>query len=261
VNDKRFALPAFGVAILAAALAAMPASCASQPPVKCTASANPGAARYMLASMTGDCSMVPLVQNNGEVVGVQTFVPPVSDPNTYTLPNSVGLQSEEMSLLEANGESVMPPVVDADMTHRLYALGTFDQAFPDSSDVCKISTLSKAELNLPLVPAHMDAEGNPVAEQAATHITYEWSNVRIIVNADSIGTQTFADLTYTRDACTANFTVSIITPEVNCETDAKADQSKCDAPTDPAIGAVPPGTTTCEQQGEQFLCLPNKKQL
>ncbi len=259
VNDNRLAQPIFVLAILAA-IARVAASCADQPPVKCTASSNPGAARFKVVSSTGDCSMVPLVQNNGEVVGVQTFVPPVSDPNTYTLPNSVALQSEEMSLLAANGESVMPPVLDADPMHHLYALGKFDEAFPDPNDICKISTVSKAELNLPLVPAHMDADGNPIDEQPATHITYEWSNIRIIVNADSIGTQTFADLTYTRDACTARFTVSIITPEVACDTNDMADQSKCDAPTDPAIGAVPPGTTTCEDQGGQFLCLPNKTQ-
>ena len=144
--------------------------------------------------------------------------------------------------------------------HHLYALGKFDAAFPDGNDICTISKPSIAELDLPDVPAHMDPGGNMIDMQPATHITYEWSNVRIIVNANSIGTQTFANLKYTRDACTASFTVSIITPEVTCDTNGAADQSKCDAPTDPAVAAVPPGSTKCEDQGGRFLCLPNKLQ-
>ncbi len=245
-----------------AAIASVPTSCGNQPPVKCTASANPGAARFTLTTMSGDCAMTPLVMNKGEVVGVQTYVPPMADnPDYYHQPNSVAFQSEEASLLVANGASVTPPVVDADMTHHLYALGTFDNAFPDGNDICHISTLSKAEVNLPVVPAHMDADMMPVDEQPATHITYEWSNVRIIVKPESIGTQTFAHLKYTRDMCTAEFDVSILTPEVSCDDgNGMPDQSKCDAPTDPAVGAVPPGTTTCEQQGDQILCLPNKLQ-
>jgi hypothetical protein len=259
VKHNRYALH---ILLLAgASLATFAASCGEQPPVKCTASANPGAARFKLTTMSGDCSMTPLVENKGEVVGVQTYVPPVSDPNSYNLPNSVALQSEEASLLAANGESVMPPVVDANTMHHLYALGKFDNAFPDGNDICTISKMDTAELDLPVVPAHMDADMNMVDEQPATHITYQWSNVRIIVKAESIGTQTFAHLKYTRDACTAEFDVSILTPEVSCDDgNGMPDQSKCDAPTDPAIGAVPPGTTTCEDQGGQLLCLPNRMQ-
>jgi hypothetical protein len=258
VSKQRFWQPALLFAA-AAAIASVPTSCGNEPPVKCTASANPGAARFTLTTMSGDCSNTPLVMNKGEVVGVQTYVPSVSDPNSYNEPNSVALQSEEASILAANGASVMPPVADPDMTHHLYALGTFDNAFPDGSDICHITTLSKAELNLPVVPAHMDDMMMPVPEQPATHITYEWSDVRIIVRPDSIGTQTFAHLKYTRDACTAEFDVSILTPEVNCDDGSgMPDQSKCDAPTDPAVGAVPPGTTTCEDQGGQLLCLPNR---
>src|SRR5215471_14610496 len=95
-----------------AAIASVPTSCGNQPPVKCTASANPGAARFKLTTMTGDCSMTPLVQAKGEVVGVQTYVPPMADnPDYYHQPNSVALQSEGVSLLVANGAQVMPPVV------------------------------------------------------------------------------------------------------------------------------------------------------
>jgi hypothetical protein len=255
----RFALSSLAFVALAAA-AATASSCADQPPVKCTASANPGAARFMVVSSTG-CMGVPLVDNKGEVVGVQTFVPSVSDPNSYNLPNSVALQSEEASKLAANGNSVMPPVVDANPMHHLYALGTFDNAFPDQNGICTISSMARAELDLPLVPAHMDDMMMMVPEQPATHITYEWSNVRIVVTPESIGTQTFADLKYTRDGCNATFKVSILTPEVSCDNGmGMPDQSLCDAPTNPAIGNVPPGTTTCEDQGGQILCLPNRMQ-
>jgi len=106
--------------------------------------------------------------------------------------------------------------------------------------------------------------GNPVDEQAAVHLKYEWSNVRIIVNPDSIGTQTFADLNYTNNDCQAQFRVSILTPVVDCftaEDDPTPVQSKCDEPNDPSIGSVPPGTTTCEKQGDRTLCLPNRTEL
>jgi len=264
VNDKRLVPPTPAVAAIVA-LACTALACGAEPPVKCTASANPGASRYTLVTSAGDCSGATPFNNKGEVVGVQTYVVSVSDPNTYQAPASVAFQSEEASTLAANGEAVDPPVADADPSHHLYALGTFDQAFPDSNGFCTISTLSTAELNMPDIPAHMTTDDSgmmvPVADQPATQIKYVWSNVRIIVNPDSIGTQTFATLDYTRDACTATFKVSLLTPEVSCDNNGTPDQSLCDAPTDPSIGAVPPGITKCEVQGDQTLCLPIKTEL
>jgi hypothetical protein len=262
VNDKRLLQPALA---MLGALASLAASCAAQPPVKCTAANNPGVSVFTLVSSTGDCTGAAPFVNKGEVIGVYTYVPSVSDPNSYTLPNSVSFQSEEASLLAQNGEGVDPPVADTDPNHHLWALGKFDDSFPDSNDICRVSQLSPAEVNLPVVPAHMgtDDDGNPVQidEQPATHIKYVWSNVRIIVNADSIGTQTFADLDYTRDACNATFKVSLLTPQVDCGTDGMPDQSKCDAPTDVAIGAVAPGQAKCTEQGGSFWCLPIKTDL
>lgn len=264
VNDKRLRepTPAF---VLLAAIASLAASCAAQPPVKCTAANNPGVSRFALVSSTGDCTGASPFVNKGEVIGVYTYVPSVSDPNTYTLQNSVTLESEEAALLAQNGASVDPPVADPDANHHLWALGKFDESFPDSKDICRVSQISPAEINLPVVPAHMstDDDGNPVMidEQPATHIKYVWSNVRIIVNADSIGNQIFADLDYTRDACNAKFNVSLLTPQVDCGTDGHEDQSKCDAPTDVAIGAVAPNQATCTEQGGNFWCLPNRTEL
>jgi hypothetical protein len=264
VNNKRLLQPTLALALIAG-FAYAATSCGAEPPVKCTATANPGATRYTLVGTpTGDCSMDPVVQAHGEVVGVQTFVPPVSDPNTYTLPNSVALQPEVASNYVAAGLAVDPPVTPPANEH-LYALGAFDDAFPDSAGICHISTPSIADVNMPVVPAHMadDGSGNMVLvdEQPASHIRYEWTNVQIIVNPDSIGTQTFADLKYTRDGCSATFKVSILTPTVFCDTNGMPDQAKCDEPSDPAAGAVPPFTTKCEVQGDQTLCLPNQTQL
>jgi hypothetical protein len=239
--------------------------CAAEPKVKCTASSGPAAVRYRMVSMVGDCSMI--ANAAGETLGLQTYVPPgVTDPDSYNTPNAIAIQSENVGLLLANGESVMPPVVDADMTHKPYAFGRFDSAFPGDDNLCTVSSMTAAELTLAAVPEHMmegpDGMMETVPEQPATHIKYEWSHVRIVVSAESIGTQTFADLTYTQDGCTAKFAVALLTPQVSCaRDDGTLDPLLCQSSPDPARGFTGSGIgdgipVTCDP--DQKVCLPDK---
>ena len=127
------------VLLIASALvvvgAASSPGCAAQPEVKCAATSGPAAVRYKMVSSTGDCSM--LANQGGEVLGIQTYVPPgVTDPDSYNMPNAIAIQSENVGVLVENGESVTPPMVDANMTHKPYAFGRFDTAFPDGNHVC-----------------------------------------------------------------------------------------------------------------------------
>jgi hypothetical protein len=77
----------------------------------------------------------------------------------------------------------------------------------------------------------------PVPDQPQTTIDYEWSNVKVIVDTNgsgSLGSQVFADLTITQDACSQSFHVSILAPRVQCNgaDDAGnpiADDTQCSA--------------------------------
>jgi hypothetical protein len=96
------------------------------------------------------------------------------------------------------------------------------------------------------------------------HVKYAWTNFRAVVSADSIGTQAFADLTITRDGCSANYKVAILYPLVGCESDGKADDALCDpnpTETNPYGSGIGVGIATkCEDVGTgdspNFVCVP-----
>ena len=48
----------------------------------------------------------------------------------------------------------------------------------------------------------------PLPAEPAVSIRYEFSNVRVYTTASAIGTQLSADLTYTKDGCTATYRVA-----------------------------------------------------
>ncbi len=238
--------------------------CADQPRVKCTVTSGPAAARYIaFGEKTGTCDGVTFpFQDIGEGLGLEAYSPLVNDPNVDKELTSFAIKSGYVGTLVNNAES--QGLMDPDATHTPYALGKFDQVLPDDNDVCTASGFTAAEINLPDVPAHMDDDGNPVDDQPATHIKYEWSNIRVIVNASSIGTQTFADLTYTQDGCSAQYHVAILSPNVSCQSAddmTMTDPTLCNSASDPSkafpgsgIGEGIP--VTCDPTLQ--MCLPDK---
>jgi hypothetical protein len=238
--------------------------CASEPEVKCTVTGGAASARLQLVgAKTGTCDGVVFpFSDTGDVIGLEAYSPIVTDPNINDEVTSFALQSGALGALRDNADT--QGLADADASHTAFALGKFDHVYPDAHDVCTASGFTAAELALPTVPAHQDDDGNDVPEQAATHIKYEWSNVRVIVSVNSIGTQTFADLTYTQDGCVAHYQVSLLTPNVGCtdpNDDTKLDPTQCNAESDPSKGFAGSGigqgiSVTCDPDLQ--MCLPNR---
>jgi hypothetical protein len=198
----------------------------------------------------------------GEGIGLESYAPLVTDADVDSKVTSLAIKSGFVGSLVINADS--QGLADSDASHLPYSLGKFDNVYPDDNDVCTASGFATTEVDLPEVPAHMADDGSPIDDQPATHIKYEWSNVRVIVNADSIGTQTFADLTYTQDGCTGRYKVAILTPNVSCadaEDETKLDPTLCNSESDPSRGFPGSGIgqgipTACDETLK--LCLPTK---
>jgi hypothetical protein len=238
--------------------------CAAEPEVKCTVTGGAAAARLeLVGEKTGSCAGVVFpFSDDADLIGLEAYSPIVTDANINDEVTSFALQSGALGALRDNAEG--QSLSDPDSSHTAYSLGKFDHVYPDAQHVCSASGFAPAELDLPLVPAHMNDEGEAVPEQAATHIKYEWSNVRVIVSVDSIGTQSFADLTYTQDGCVAHYRVSLLTPAVSCvdpNDDSAVVPSQFNAESDPSKGFAGSGigqgiAVTCGS--DLALCLPDR---
>src|SRR4029453_7250014 len=83
----------------------------------------------------------------------------------------------------------------------------------------------------------------PDGKLPAVHVKYHWSNVKSYVSAAQIGVLFGGDLEYTRDGCTAKYSVVAISPKVEC-----ADKSAGDDPAlwkpDPHLCVAEPDPTT-----------------
>jgi len=140
----------------------------------------------------------------------------------------------------ANPSPALPPD-DEKNTNRPYAWGFFDGFYPDSNGVCT-ATLNASDMTYPAVPAHsyIDPEDEDhmavidVDPVDATHVKYEFKEVKNVIQGASVGQQAFAELTMERDDCQATYHVSILSPLVTCESAElddkgrhKADPGQC----------------------------------
>jgi len=71
---------------------------------------------------------------------------------------------------------------------------------------------------------------------AGRSLSYAWYNLRVYNTPEIPGTQFTAELRYTDNGCTADYTVKGIWPVVSCATAGKPDDVKCDPRPDPAAG-------------------------
>ncbi len=81
------------------------------------------------------------------------------------------------------------------------SLGTYATERPDGEEICKVPTLNPSALR---------------DEEADIDLRYAWSDVRVHVSADEIGTRFTARLEYTDHGCTALYDVDAIYPSVDC---------------------------------------------
>lgn len=194
------------------ALTVLAASCllpaCDQPAPKCTVARGYFSATYTLVSGEGECAELI-----GEVLGVQAYnaQQSASDKAPDYDHSSIGIQPQAITDLLGSGRELLEP----DGTDQPYALGNFASAEP-KSDFCAAPTLSVAQLRLAEVPEETEI-CPPLPAEPAVDIRYEFSNVRVYTTAAAIGTQLSADLTYTKDGCTATYRVAAVYPSVSCE--------------------------------------------
>jgi hypothetical protein len=284
--------------LLALALAA---GCADQPKNKCKVAPGQAVARYQRKGPpTGTCLNVDL-PDKGELVGVQPYVPDPRSPGAFDEPTSFSIKPLWLGdrIARARGEAAhdpalagmsealiaypypsaaaAPPPTDLATTRRPYALGKFKSLYPDDAGLCTAAGVNDSDMEYPAVPAHQAPDPDDAARVIAvafeppTQVKYSWSNVRVIQTPRSPGTQTFADLTITRDGCSATYGAAILVPVVACGTEkggkTVADPTACDPnpnPTNLFGSGISQGVpTACEDlAGEpanpSFFCLPTK---
>lgn len=119
-------------------------------------------------------------------------------------------------------------VTDLTMDENTQAVGDFSSAKPADDDFCEVPSLSRTSISIPEVPEVPDDPETPDDDesyplQPATTISYEWSNVRVLVNADAQGTQMSADLDYEQDGCQASYHVTGVFPQVYCTTNEECE--------------------------------------
>jgi hypothetical protein len=243
-----------------AAVTAMASGC-KQEPITCNTAHGSFAVRYTLTSGTGECAML-----TSGIVGVQPYVN--SGPNNQPRYNAVpvALKTEEIGALVAEyGQMV-------DQT-KLYSLGAFQAENPGSDNFCPVVNLTAAEVNLAAVPARPDPEDPMMTLPALPPVTlrHEWSNVRFYVHPAFPGTQFTADLSYTKNGCTATYKVQGLYPAAAC---GKAnpvdggpkmipDPEMCSPCADPSkgrrfgSGISPDIEVVCDETS--FNCLPAKE--
>jgi hypothetical protein len=170
----------------------------TQPPIDCTTGHGGFAMRYTPKAGTkqgmGTCD-----QLKGEIVGLEKYNPAsTDDPNKQDLTKAtLAMRSSKIGQLAVDNGIDDPKEVDSQ--------GSFDSTTP-ANDVCTVRTLTPAELNL-----DDKAKGGPI------DVKYEWSNVRVYVTTAYEGTEVVADLKYTENGCSAEYTVLGLWPAVSCE--------------------------------------------
>jgi len=225
-------------------------SCASeQPKNRCKVAPGVGIAKYSKPTLTGNCMGVRMPLK-AEPVGMNAFVPNPTSPSAPDTPTSLAIKpgwlgdriskardlATQDPMLESRkaelvnypyGAEAAPKPTDLKTTKRPYAFGQFKTVFPNDNGVCEAGTLNASDLVYPEIPGYtipdpedpMKMITSPAEPETA--VKYEWKKVRTVQIASSPGTQTFADLTVTRDGCTATYGVAILVPMVSCGVEDK----------------------------------------
>ncbi|HYO53306.1 hypothetical protein [Archangium sp.] len=154
-----------------------------------------------------------------ERVGLEKYFN--QDPNGR---DSVALRTGQIGDELAHKDTL----IDPDAPNQPNSVGELKTDAPGPDNFCEVSTLN---------PARLESRYGGVSK-ASVSLTYEWSNLRIYSTPQIPGTQFTADLRYTKNGCTAEFSVKGIWPVVSCATSGKPDDTKCDPNPDPSVGRV-----------------------
>ncbi|QRN95367.1 hypothetical protein JRI60_40865 [Archangium violaceum] len=116
--------------------------------------------------------------------------------------------------------------VDPDAPRQPNSVGELTTDAPGSDNFCEVPSLGTARL---------ESRYSGISK-APLSLVYEWSNLRIYNTPGIPGTQFTAELRYTENGCTADYTVKGIWPVVSCATNGQPDETKCDPKPNPAAG-------------------------
>jgi hypothetical protein len=157
-----------------------------------------------------------------EAVGLEKyFKKDPADPNEK---ETVSIRVAKVGALVKDA-SASPPkaVLDPSVPVQPVSVGVLTTEAPGADHFCQVPTLSPTRL---------------VASTPALSLSYDWSNLRVYNTPEVPGTQFIADLRYTENGCTAEYTVRGIWPVVSCATSGKADPSKCEPYADLSVGRL-----------------------
>jgi hypothetical protein len=147
-------------------------------------------------------------QLKSEPVGLQKYF-----SQDASAPDTVAIRTDRMGKLRTQFKAR----IDAASAGDPYAAGALASESPGPDNFCDVPELSPAKLEVPAS-----------STEPAQSFAYEWSNLRIYNTPEIPGTQFIADLRYTENGCTAEYTVRGIWPVVSCATGGRPDEIKCD---------------------------------
>lgn len=214
-----------GMSVSAVALAAVLSACNTEDPERqCSVaravsdgSTGSFAATFTLKEGSPDPDRL-CTQLKAEPVGLQKYFN--QDPSA---PDTVAIRTDRMGRLRTQYAAR----IDAATAGAPYALGPLASETPGPDNFCDVPELAPGRLE---VPAN--------ETQPAQSFTYEWSGLRVYNTPEIPGTQFIADLRYTENGCTAEYTVRGIWPVVSCATGGKPDETKCDPYPDYNVGRL-----------------------
>lgn len=225
----------------ALALGVLATTGCQQPDLNCTVYHGYYAAKYELES--GDPSSA-CGEFKGDILGLNAYYanaggrPDLDD-------GSMALRPQHVNALIFYAAGVE----DLTTAEGAQAVGEFTAGKPAADDFCEAPSFSDANVSIPEVPEQPEVMDDPattdvdetaplVPGQAATTVSYQWSDVRVLVNADAQGTQLSADLRFEQDGCSATYHVTALYPVVPCMTDEDCD--------DDGNGINPGFSTVCD---------------
>jgi hypothetical protein len=193
----------------------------------------------------GCSAATPNGQKIGEIFGMESYFPSPNDSNQNSEPGSMAIQLGYLEQQILNYQTIYKPMLeDAGLPaiqdypysstqphpksppdqvdpHHPYAWGPFDTVRPVNG-ICTVSNVIPSDLTYPELP-FIDAGDASQPEVPQTHVRYEWSNFKVVIDSDggSIGQQVFADLKISQDgpgapSCSQRFHVALLAPQTSC---------------------------------------------
>ena len=212
------------------------ASGCDQPKPNCLTSLNSFVVKLeTLAPPTGDCSGVGEASFYEDPhVGLAPFYEQDGKGQPDYRKGSVAVRTAELANLvataEEHGVQAAPGMV-------LHSFGKFITDEPDESGMCVAPVLSPTRVVIPPVPAQPDdpttEEVDAFPGQRAIDVTRTWSDLRVYVTPDSLGTQAVGIMedvwrTPTGGTCTATYKAYALSPAVSCQVDEEHPVRKAD---------------------------------